>query len=41
MNIKEFENFSNKLEESKTEYKEGKIHNARAVFKKLREKYRY
>lgn len=33
--------FYNKLEESKKQYKEGKVHNARAVFKGLREKYGY
>ena len=32
---------SNKLEKSEQEYKEGNIHNAREVFKKLREKYGY
>ena len=33
--------FNNKLEKSKKEYKEGKVHNARKVFKGLREKYGY
>ena len=31
----------NKLEKSKKEYKEGKIHDARTIFKGLREKYEY
>lgn len=35
------EMFLNKLERSKKEYKEGKVHKARAVFKELREKYGY
>ena len=33
--------FYNKLEKSKKEYKEGKVHSARTVFKGLREKYGY
>lgn len=33
--------FYNKLEKSKMEYKSGKIHNARAVFEELKEKYGY
>lgn len=33
--------FLNKLEKSKKEYKDGKIHNARNIFKGLREKYGY
>jgi PHD/YefM family antitoxin component YafN of YafNO toxin-antitoxin module len=33
--------FINKLEKSKKEYKEGKVHSARVVFKGLREKYGY
>lgn len=32
---------SNKLEKSEKEYEEGKMHNARTVFKGLREKYGY
>lgn len=35
------EMFINKLEKSKKEYKEGKVHSARTVFKGLREKYGY
>lgn len=35
------EMFLNKLEKSKKEYKEGKVHSARTVFKGLREKYGY
>lgn len=35
------EMFLNKLEKSKKEYEEGKVHSARTVFKGLREKYRY
>lgn len=35
------EMFLNKLEMSKKEYKEGKVHKARTVFKELREKYDY
>ena len=35
------EMFLNKLEKSKEEYKKGKIHDARTVFKRLREKYGY
>ena len=31
----------NKLEKSEKEYEQGKIHNARVVFKELREKYGY
>lgn len=34
-------NFLIQLEKSKKEYKKGKVHNARTVFKELREKYRY
>ena len=33
--------FLNKLEKSKKQYKEGKVHSARTVFKGLREKYGY
>lgn len=33
--------FFNKLEKSKKQYKEGKVHSARTVFKGLREKYGY
>lgn len=33
--------FLNKLEKSKEQYKEGKVHSARTVFKGLREKYGY
>ena len=33
--------FLNKFEESKKQYKEGKISNAKSVFKELREKYGY
>lgn len=33
--------FINKLEKSKKEYKEGKVHSARVVFKGLKEKYGY
>lgn len=33
--------FINKLEKSKQQYKEGKVHSARTVFKELREKYGY
>lgn len=33
--------FQNKLEKSKKQYKEGKVHSARTVFKGLREKYGY
>ena len=33
--------FLNKLEKSKQQYKEGKVHNARTVFKELRKKYGY
>ena len=35
------EMFLNKLEKSKQQYKEGKVHSARTVFKGLREKYGY
>lgn len=35
------EMFLNKLEKSKKEYEEGKVHNAKTVFKELREKYGY
>ena len=35
------EMFLKKLEKSKKEYKEGKVHSARTVFKRLREKYGY
>jgi PHD/YefM family antitoxin component YafN of YafNO toxin-antitoxin module len=37
----EKEIFLNKLEKSKKQYKEGKVHSARTVFKGLREKYGY
>lgn len=33
--------FCSKLERSKEQYKEGKVHSARTVFKELREKYGY
>lgn len=33
--------FLNRLEKSKKQYKEGKVHSARTVFKGLREKYGY
>lgn len=33
--------FLNKLEKSKEEYKKGKVHSARRIFKELREKYGY
>ncbi|MBQ3408153.1 MAG: hypothetical protein IJH12_02990 [Clostridia bacterium] len=33
--------FFNKLEKSKKQYKEGKVHSARTAFKELREKYGY
>ncbi|HBC83926.1 MAG TPA: hypothetical protein DCZ30_00250 [Clostridiales bacterium] len=33
--------FLNKLEKSKKEYKEGKVHSARTIFKGLRKKYGY
>lgn len=33
--------FLNKLEKSKKEFNEGKVHSARTVFKGLREKYGY
>lgn len=33
--------FLNKLEKSKQQYKEGKVHSARTVFKGLRERYGY
>ena len=33
--------FLYKLEKSKQQYKEGKVHNARTVFKELRKKYGY
>lgn len=33
--------FLNKLEKSKEEYKNGKIHSARTIFKGLKEKYGY
>ena len=33
--------FLNKLERSKKQYEEGKVHSARTVFKGLREKYGY
>lgn len=33
--------FLSKLEKSKKQYKEGKVHSARTVFKGLREKYGY
>ena len=35
------EMFLNKLEKSKKEYEDGKVHSARTVIKKLREKYGY
>ena len=35
------EMFLKKLEKSKKEYKEGKVHSARTAFKGLREKYGY
>lgn len=35
------EMFFSKLEKSKKQYKEGKVHSARTVFKGLREKYGY
>ena len=35
------EMFLNKLEKSKKEFKEGKVHSARTVFKGLRKKYGY
>ena len=35
------EEFLDKLEKSKKQYKEGKVHNAKTVFKELREKYVY
>lgn len=35
------EMFLNKLEKSKKQYKEGKVHSARTIFKGLREKYGY
>ena len=35
------EMFLNKLEKSTQQYKEGKVHSARTVFKGLREKYGY
>lgn len=37
----EKEIFLNKLEKSKKQYNEGKVHSARTVFKGLREKYGY
>ncbi len=37
----EKEIFLNKLEKSKKQYKEGKVHSARTVFNGLREKYGY
>lgn len=33
--------FLNKLEKSKKEYNEGKVHSAKTIFKELREKYGY
>ena len=33
--------FLNKLEKSKKEYKEGNVHDAKTIFKGLREKYGY
>ena len=33
--------FLNKLEKSKKQYKEGKVHSARTFFKEMREKYGY
>ena len=43
LSLKEYqeEMFLNKLEKSKKEYKEGKVHDAKSVFKELREKYEY
>lgn len=43
LSLKEYqkEMFLDKLEKSKQEYKEGKVHDARSVFKELREKYEY
>ena len=43
INIEEYrrEEFLSKLEESKKQYKEGKVHSAKKVFKELREKYGY
>lgn len=35
------ETFLNKLEKSKKQYKQGKVHSARTTFKVLREKYGY
>lgn len=35
------EMFLNKIEKSKKQYKKGKVHDARTVFKGLREKYGY
>ena len=37
----EKEIFLNKLEKSKKQYKEGKVHSSRTVFNGLREKYGY
>ena len=37
----EKEIFLSKLEKSKKQYNEGKVHSARTVFKELREKYGY
>ncbi len=37
----EKETFLNKLDKSRRQYKEGKVHSARTVFKGLREKYGY
>ena len=36
-----YEEFLEKLEKSKQDYKEGRIHKAEDVFKELREKYGY
>ncbi len=36
-----FNELSEKLEESEEQYKQGKTHNAKIVFKELREKYGY
>ena len=39
--VNDVESTLNKLEKSKKEYKEGKVHDAKSVFKELREKYEY
>lgn len=43
INLEEYQKavLLNKLENSKKQYKQGKIHSARTVFKGLREKYGY